>query len=174
MVNQICEYFTVTRDDNIPEFVRANTKEHQCSLYTCSCSFIPDWNPCLNSCLRSRVIFKAGLYGRIFLICPPVNLRPHFQSFNDPSSESVHEVDGPSSKINPLVHLRMIILAQCPNQSMRWAKILVHCPHGQVDGLTVRRRPSSSEEACFKVRKYGPLKNVMSPWFMMKVWVQLI
>ena len=22
--------------------VRANTNEHQCSLYTCSCSFIPD------------------------------------------------------------------------------------------------------------------------------------
>ena len=35
--------------------------------------------------------------------------------FYHPSSESVHEVDGPSSKIRPLLHHQMIILVQRPN-----------------------------------------------------------
>ena len=55
-------------------------------------------------------------------ICPPVHLRPHFQ----------------------------ILMVRRPNLSMRWtvwAKILVRCPHEQVDGCTVRRRPFLSEEA---------------------------
>ena len=36
-------------------------------------------------------------------ICPPVHLRPHFDIFNGPSSEHVHEVDGMSSSTS--VHL---------------------------------------------------------------------
>ena len=35
-------------------------------------------------------------------ICPAVHLRPQFQNFNGPLSESVHEVDGPCSST---VHL---------------------------------------------------------------------
>ena len=35
-------------------------------------------------------------------ICPSVHLRPHFQNSNGPSSDSVHEVDGPCSST---VHL---------------------------------------------------------------------
>ena len=66
------------------------------------------------------------------------------------SSDAVHEVDGPWWKICPFVHLKTISLVQRPNLSMRWtvwAQIFVRCPHGRMDGWTVRRRPSSSVEA---------------------------
>ena len=73
------------------------------------------------------------------------------QNYNlGPASKSVHEVDGACSKIRPLVHLKIIISVRCPNLSMRWtvwAKISVRCPHGRMDGWTVRGRLSASEEA---------------------------
>ena len=73
------------------------------------------------------------------------------QNYNlGPASKSVHEVDGPCSKIRPLVHLKIIISVRCPTLSMRWtvwAKISVRCPHGRMDGWTVRGRLSASEEA---------------------------
>lgn len=57
-------------------------------------------------------------------------------------------VDGPSSKIHPLVHLKMIISVQCPNPFIRWQSELrfwsvVHI-HGQ---------PSSSVEAWIRQQK---------------------
>ena len=59
-------------------------------------------------------------------------------------------VNGPLSKNRPLVHLKILMLVQRPNLSMRWticARILVRCPHGRMDEWTVRRRSSSSVEA---------------------------
>ena len=63
---------------------------------------------------------------------PSVHLRPHFQIFNGPSSKSVHELNGPCSSavhhrpsmtnnhgpLSESVHLKIIILVQCPNLSM--------------------------------------------------------
>ena len=55
------------------------------------------------------------------------------------------------------VHLKMTILVQRPNSPIRWTiwvKIFVRRPHGRMDGWTVRRRPSSSVEACLISRIY--------------------
>ena len=46
--------------------------------------------------------------------------RPPQNYYLGPASKSVHEMDGPWSKIRPLVHLKIIILVQRPNPSMRW------------------------------------------------------
>ena len=54
------------------------------------------------------------------------------------SSTSIYQVEDPSSKIRPLVHLKMIILVQRPNPSMRWtvgAKILVRCSYERVNAV---------------------------------------
>ena len=85
-----------------------------------------------NRCFHSNISqFHSKLGIRPSSICPAVHLRPHFNIFNSQSS-----------KIRQLVHLKMIILVQCPNPTMRWtlrAWILVRCPHGWVDRpLTVR------------------------------------
>ena len=95
----------------------------------------------LSQILESIRLSQASTDG-LSSICPPVHLRPHFKISNGPSSESVHEVDSPSSsavhlrpsrtnnhglsggqsmikKIGPFAHLKMIILIQRPNLSMR-------------------------------------------------------
>ena len=66
--------------------------------------------------------------------------RPPQNYYLCPASKSVHEMDGPWSKIRPLVHLKIIILVRCPNLSMRWtvwAQILGPLstwPGGRMDG----------------------------------------
>ena len=90
-----------------------------------------------------RVAYASAVHHRV----PSMRWRVHGQ-------KSVHEVEGPWSKIRPLVHLKIIIVVRCPNLSMRWTVWAQNlgplttdrCPHGQVDGWTVRRR--SSKEAC--------------------------
>lgn len=84
-----------------------------------------------------------GLNGRIFVhlsireVDGPcsfaVHTRPSIINDQGLSFESVHGVDGPWSKIRPLIHLIMIIMVHCPNLSMRWtlwAKIFVRFLHG--------------------------------------------
>ncbi len=46
--------------------------------------------------------------------------RPANNYYHCPASESVHEVDGPRSKIRPFVRLKMITTVQRPNPSRRW------------------------------------------------------
>ena len=57
---------------------------------------------------------------------------------------------------NLSLHIFKFLMVRCQNLFIRWtvwAQILVRCPHGQTDGWTVRRRPSSSEEAWFHTNK---------------------
>ena len=121
----------------------------------------------LKHCLNELNKKKASTDG-LSSICSLVQLRPHFYIFDGPSFESIRDVDGLSSWIvrcpHPsmlhgpcggrsifknssarpvdVVHLKIIVLLQRSNSSMRtvWAQILVHCPHGRMDVRTVEVR----------------------------------
>ena len=96
-------------------------------------------------------------------------------NYCSPSSKSVHEVDGPSSNIRPLVHLKLIMLVQQPNSSVRWTigtKILVCCPHGRLGS----RRPDCLSGAVDLARLWlsraGQGKSGHRPKFMDR-WTHL-
>ena len=93
--------------------------QHQISVIHISCLKILWHITCYIVMLATKYMHKMSLSYFLFQkhlnqastdgflsICPFVHLRPHFQNFNGPSSESVHEVDGPCSST---VHLRPFI-----------------------------------------------------------------
>ena len=93
----------------------------------------------------TKTIRQFELCKTLFQTRPPRKLSMRWSRRNQSTRWTVHR--------QKCVHLKIIILVQCPNLSMRWtvwAQILVRCRNGQVGGWTVRRRPSSSEEACFR------------------------
>ena len=64
----------------------------------------------------------------MFIVCRP---NPSMESINRP----IVQVDGPWSKIRPVFHLKIIILARRPHLSIRWmvwAQISVRCPQPAV------------------------------------------
>ena len=87
-------------------------------------------------------------------ICPSVHLRPLIKNYCSPPFESVHEANGPSLKIRPLVQLKLIILVQRPNPSMSCTVggfILARCPLGCVDDLIVRGWPVLRKSVIWKL-----------------------
>ena len=50
-------------------------------------------------------VYWPGLYGRISSTCSAIHHRPPFNIFHGPSSESVHEMDGPFCPLTTSVRL---------------------------------------------------------------------
>ena len=57
--------------------VRANTNEHQCSLYTCSCSFIPD-QAHIDSLKAEIAAIDSQMEGKKFLLADHITIADFF------------------------------------------------------------------------------------------------
>ena len=100
-----------------------------------------------NESLYVEIVIRVGLHGRSLPICSAVQLRPYLNILNGPSSESVDEVDGPSSST---VHLRQSTTNNhgIPSDSVHEAE-LKFWSDVHMNAWTVRRRPFSSVEVKF-------------------------